>query len=271
MWKLVLTTAGLLLPTLAFAAPADDLAQARAEITAGRLYAADALLQNIVTAEDAGVVQLQEALCLQSAIYAGDVLGAVALIQPLALTTAEGSEFKAEISRQLLSARRAFEFAVNSYLVASFAGGELTQLKLNLPPLSAADVDLLMATLHDAGELNSINAAYASDPAPARGLLAQANRYSFYLALSDALPATVSRDIEKIRSTFAAGARFDHLHYLDWAARVALDMHQLLEEPNGPDLLGLAQSCDKRILQLAGEQLDNVYVNNARLRAQKYQ
>jgi hypothetical protein len=61
---------------------------------------------------------------------------------------------------------------------------------------------------------NSINSTYASDPAPARGLLAQANRYSFYLALSDAVPGVASRDVGKIRSTFAAGSRFDHLHYL---------------------------------------------------------
>ncbi len=271
MRRLILTIAGTLIPVLVLASPADDLAKARQEIAAGRLYAADALLQNIVSADEADVGQLQEALCLQSAIYAGDVLGAVALIQPLALTTTEGSEFKAEISRQLLSARRAFQMAVNSYLVASFGGGELSQLKLDLPPLTSDDVDVLMATLHDSDELNRINSIYASDPAPARGLLAEANRYSFYLALSDAVPGGANRDIAKIRSTFAAGARFDHLHYLDWAARVALDMHQLLNEPNGPDLLGLAQSCDKRIMQLAGDQQNNVYVNNARLRAPKYQ
>ena len=68
----------------------------------------------------------------------------------------------------------------------------------------------------------------------------------------------------------AAGQRFDHLHYLDWAARVALDMHGLLNEPNGPDLLGLARNCDKRIMQIAGDQPDNIYVKNAHKRADKY-
>lgn len=271
MIRVILTIAVLMFPALAFATPAEDLAKARDEIAAGRLYAADALLQNVVTADEAEVGQLQEALCLQSAVYAGDVLGAVALIEPLAVSTSEDSEFKAEISRQLLNARRAFVVAVNSYLVASFRGGELDQLKLDLPPLSDDDVNVLMATLHNADELNRINSTYADDPAPARGLLAQANRYSFFLALSDAVPGPADRDIAKIRSTFAAGTRFDHLHYLDWAARVALDMHQLLNEPNGPDLLGLAQSCDERIMQLAGDQLNNVYVNNARQRALKYQ
>jgi len=166
---------------------------------------------------------------------------------------------------------KAFEAAVNSYLIASFAGSELTHLEFKLPPLSADNVDVLMATLHDGDELNSINSSYAQDPAAGRGLLAQANRYSFYLALSDAVPGSGSRDIAVIGRAFAAGQRFDHLHYLDWAARVALDMHHLLQEPNGPDLLGLAQSCDKRILQIAGDQQDNIYVQNAHRRASKYQ
>jgi hypothetical protein len=271
MWKPALTiAAALAIPATALAAPADDLVAARAEVAAGRLYSADALLQNVVTADEATVAQLQEALFLQSAIYAGDVLGAVALIQPMALATGEGSEFKAEISRQLLSARRAFEVAVNSYLIASFTGSELTQVQFSLPPLSADNVSVLMATLHDANELNSINNSYAQDPAAGRGLLAQANRYSFYLALSDAVPGTSSRNVEQIGRSFAGGQRFDHLHYLDWAARVALDMHQLLQEPNGPDLLGLAQSCDQRIMQIAGDQQNNIYVLKARQRAVKY-
>jgi hypothetical protein len=271
MWKWALTIAmALVLPTAVLAAPADDLAQARAEIADGRLYSADALLQNVVTADDASVAQLQEALFLQSAIYAGDVLGAVALIQPMALTTSEGSEFKAEISRQLLSARRAFAAAVNSYLIASFTGSELTRIEFKLPPLTADNVNVLMATLHDANELDSINSSYAQDPAAGRGLLAQANRYSFYLALSDAVPGAASRNVELIGRGFAGGQQFDHLHYLDWAARVSLDMHHLLQEPNGPDLLGLAQSCDKRILQIAGDQPSNMYVQNARQRASKY-
>ena len=105
---------------MVLAAPADNLAQARSEIAAGRLYSADALLQDVVTADEAEVAELQEALFLQSTVYAGDVLGAVALIQPMAVVTTEGSELKAEISRQLLNARRAFELAVNSYLIASF-------------------------------------------------------------------------------------------------------------------------------------------------------
>ncbi|MBN2080730.1 hypothetical protein JW859_00845 [bacterium] len=270
MLRLLVTIVMVLLPAIALAAPDDDLKQARADIAAGKVYAADQALQNIVNAEDATVAELEEALFLQSVIYSGDVLGAVALLQPMALLTTEGSELKAEISRQLLAARRAFYLSINSYLNASFAGSELASLKLDLPPLSAEEVSILQATLRDPEQLNQINSGYAEDPAPGRGLLAQTNLYSFYWAISDAVPGGGSYDVNAVRRRFSTGQHFDHLHYLDWAARVALDMDKLLSEPNGPDLKGLAKKCDERIIALTANDSGSVYAKNARERAGKY-
>jgi hypothetical protein len=268
----ITTIAALLMlcPLLAAAEPAEKLAEAHQQVTAGQLYAADALCQEIVSDEDAVVAEIEEALFLQCMIYSGDVLGAVALMQPMAVATTEGSELKAEISRQLVLARRAFSVAMNSYLNATVLGSELDSVSLQLPPLSGADVEVMLGTLHDAEALNEINSSYETDPTPGRGLLAQANRYSFILALSDALPAVGTRDVEAISRQLAAGQRFSDLHFLDWGARVALDMHVLLQEPEGPDLLGLARRCDERLLHVAGADEGNQYVKNARERAARY-
>ena len=260
----------LLLPVVALAASAEKLAEARAEIAAGRMYTADALLQEIVHAEDATVSQAQEALVLQCMVYSGDVLGSVALMRPMSVATTEGSELKGEISRQLVLARRAFTQAVNNYLNATVMGPELERVKVELPLLDAAALDVLMETLHDEQALREINNTYADDPAPGRGLLSQVNLYSYYLALSDALPGGSDKQLEVLRRELAAGRQFDNLHFLDWAARVGLDMHSLLSEPNGPDLLGLVRRCDERILSLAGDDANNPYVKNARERAGKY-
>jgi len=260
----------LLLPLLASAETAQKLAEARQEVTAGKLYAADALCQEIVSDEDAVVAELEESLFLQCMIYSGDVLGAVALMQPMAVATTEGSELKAEISRQLVLARRAFSVAMNSYLNTTVLSSELQTIRLELPPLTAADVEVMLGTLRDAEALNEINNGFETDPTPGRGLLAQVNRYSFILALSDALPAVGTREVEAVSRRLAAGQEFSHQHFLDWGARVALDMHVLLKEPDGPDLLGLARRCDERLLQVAGADDDNKYVMQARERAARY-
>jgi hypothetical protein len=81
----------------------------------------------------------------------------------------------------------------------------------------------------------------------------------------------MSADVEQIGNDFAEGIEFNHIHYLDWAARVALDMHGLVNEPDGPDLIGLAQRCDDRLLSLAGGSATEYYVSEARKRAAKYE
>lgn len=299
MRKLWLTIVLVLLPLPAAAVPADKLAEARGQIAAGHVYTADALLQEVVHDEDAAVVELQEALFVQCMIYSGDVLGSVALMKPMALATRDAdtadmelyqsymdsgdneaaaaqarlikdrSAFKGEISRQLVYARRAFATAMNSYLNATVMDAGLDRVQLELPVLADDEVAIMLETLNDGPALRQINAAFAADPAPGRGLLAQVNLYSYYLALSDAVPGGNERDMALIRQRFTSGQRFDNLHYLDWAARVALDMHALLSEPDGPDLLGLARRCDQRIIEQAGDE-SNVYVKNARERAGKY-
>lgn len=269
MRNIWLTIGLMLLPLGAAATPADTLAEARQQISEGHMYSADALLQEVVHDDDTSVAELQEALFLQCMVYSGDVLGAVALIGPMSAASPEGSEFKGEISRQLVLARRAFTVAMNSYLNGTVLGGELAQVKLALPKLASEDVDVLMSTLRDPATLAKINNTYSEDPAPGRGLLSQINLYSYYLAFSDAVPGAGSRDLAAISQAFKVGQQFDDLHFLDWAARVALDMHALLNEPNGPDLQGLARRCDQRIIEQAGEEADNVYVKNARVRAGK--
>jgi hypothetical protein len=249
------------------ATPPETLTQARAELAAGRPYAADALLQEVVDSADTETAVLEEALVLQCAIYAGDVLGAVALMHPLAQVEGEEVGFKQEVGRQLLLARRAFSAAANNYLNGSVMGSELQSVELTLPEIAPEDVDVMMATLHDIEALTRINSEFEHDSAPGHGLLAQINRYSMLLALSDALPGPPSRDVTEIRSRFKQPQRFDHLHYLDWLARVALDMHRLAQEPDGPDLLGLAGRCDERILTLTDDGQDNVYALRARGRA----
>jgi len=270
MRNIWLTICLVLIPLTALADPAAKLAEARTEIAGGRFYSADALLQEVVHDEDATVAQSQEALALQCMVYSGDVLGAVALMRPLSVATEEGSGLKAEISRQLVLARRAFTAAMNNYLNSTVMGPELDMIKLELPALKAEDINVMMGTIHDVEALKSISDTYDEDPAAGRGLLSQINLYSYYLALGDALPGGGDDNTAVVRQRLLAGQTFDDLHYLDWAARVALDMHALLREPDGPDLLGLARRCDERIISRTGGDENNQYVKNARERAGKY-
>ncbi|MCH7472546.1 hypothetical protein IIA79_06295 [bacterium] len=270
MQKIALTAVLVLLPMAALASPAENLAEAKAEVAADHLYSADALLGEVVKSPDAATGEVEEALYLQSIIYSGDVLGAVAVMQPLALASNESSELKGQVSRQLLLARLAFEVTLNDYLDATVMGGRLDEVKLVLPAFTNQDVEMLTSTLADPAAIAQILAEYDDDPSAGQGLLARANQFGFFLAISASVPEQMSGDFAIVRSKFSGGLPFDRLHYLDWAARVALDMHALVQEPGGPDLLGLAKRCDERIRQIAGDDPANQYVKNALDRASMY-
>ena len=140
-------------------------------------------------------------------------------------------------------------------------------VRLQLPTLTDEDVAIMMGTLDDAEALKKINAEFANDPTAGRGLLARVNQYSFALAIKDAVPAGFGNELSTVHSGLAAGVAFDKLCFLDWAARVALDMHRMVDEPNGPDLLGLARRCDERIVKWAGNDPNNKYLKNAQNRS----
>jgi hypothetical protein len=248
--------------------PAKLLEQAHSEIATSHLYSADAILRDVMKSPDASVAQVQEALSLQCMIYAGDVLGAALLIQPLGKASVEGSGLKGEVSKQLVLARHAFAIAANDYLNATVMGAELKQLKLTLPNYTQADVTKLENTLASPADLKAMLDGYSKDPTPGQGLMTRANQYGFFLAFSAAVPGSLGQNPDNIRAKVKQGVTFDNLNYLDWIARVALDMHHLLKEPNGPDLTGLAQRADERILKLA--QADSPYAKAARSRAGKY-
>ena len=262
-----------LMPGMLFAQtptdPAKLLEQAHSEIAQSHLYSADTILRDVMKSPDASIAQVQEALSLQCMIYSGDVLGAALLIQPLGRASEEGSELKGEVSKQLVLARHAFAVAANDYLNATVMGAELTQLKLTLPGFTQADVTQLENTLASPPELATMLTGYTTDPTPGQGLITRANQYGFYLAFSAAVPESLSQNPDSIRGKVKQGTAFDNLHFLDWIARVALDMHHLLKEPNGPDLTGLAKRADERILKLAGA--GSPYAASAQARAGKYQ
>jgi len=198
------------------------------------------------------------------------VLGAHIFARQLALGTTEGSPLKTEIARQLLSARMAFSVVINDYLNATVMGSELQSIKLQLPSMTDDDVAIMMATLDDADALVKINTQFAEDPTAGRGLLARINQYSFALAIKDAVPAEFGQKLSAVQQGLAGGVSFNRLCYLDWAARVALDMHRMVNEPGGPDLLGLAQRCDKRITDAAAADPNSQYVKNAQQRMKQY-
>jgi hypothetical protein len=259
----------LLLPAALWAqAPADKLASARAEITSGHPYAADALLQEVVDSEDAGMAQVEEALCLQTMIYYGDVFGAALVMGPLGTASSEPSELKAQISQQLLLARRAFLAAGSNYLNTTVRGTLLAQLKLELPAFSESDIDKINSTLSSKEALQKILADFPKDPSAGQGLLAKANQFGLYLGFSSTVPKTAGRKMADVRQQLNSGVVFKQASYLDWMATVALDMNSLVNEPGGPDLKGLARRADERLLKLV--EPDSQYAKNARQRAAKY-
>jgi hypothetical protein len=272
----------ILLPALAFAQngstidsgsgatqdPARLLEEAHAEIALSHLYSADAILRDVMESPDASVAQVEEALALQCMIYSGDVLGAALLVTPLGNASQEGSGLKAEVTKQLILARRAFSISANDYLNATIGGSELAQLKLALPQFSQADVTKLEDTLASPQVLAGMVEGYATDPTPGQGLITRANQYGFYLAFSAAVQENLAQNPDSVRAAAQRGTPFDELHFLDWMARVAIDMHRLLQDPDGPDMLALAKRCDQRILAHAPE--NNEYAAAARSRAGSY-
>lgn len=268
---LVLTAGFVVFPLAAQAAtPAELLTEARAEIAADHLYSADPLLQQVVESDDASVAEVEEALCLQSMIYYGDVFGAALVMAPLAAMGPEPHELKGLVSRQLLLARRAFLAAASSYLNTTVGGSQLAQLKVDLPPFANADVEQIRSALNDREVLAQVLAEYNDDPAAGQGLLARANQFGLHLGVSCVVPKSPGRTMEDVRELLGAGVRFDHLLYLDWLATVALDMNTLVDEPDGPDLVGLAKRCDNRILEQLGDDSESQLAKNARERAEAH-
>jgi hypothetical protein len=261
----------LVLGQTAQAAPADTLREAKAEIAAGRIYPGDDLLQQVVDSPDSNSAQVEEALLIQCLIYSGDVLGAAALIGPLASASPEGSGMKTLVSQQLLLARRAYSVAANSYLNTTIKGTSLSTFRLELPHLTTAEVTQLMTTLANKDVLSQMMQEFGDDPSAGHGLLAQVNIYSMYLACGSAFDLGENARVEHIGSATGGGIEEDQLQLLDWAARVALDMNTMVNEPNGPDLASLARRFDQRILAFAGDDATNQYVINARNRAKIYE
>jgi len=261
----------LLLPAAAGAqVPQDKLRQAKGEMAGGHPYAADALLQEVINADDASTAEVEEALCLQTMIYYGDVFGAALVMAPLGVASAEPSKLKGQISQQLLLARRAFVVASNSYLNTTMRGSELKTLQLELPAFSEKDIEQINATISDKAALQKILADFSKDPAAGNGLVAKANQFGLYLGFSSTVPKTPGRTMGDVRAKLQGGLPFDALRYIDWMSTVALDMSYLVNEPGGPDLKGLARRADERLVKLAGNDANSTYVKNARKRAEKY-
>ena len=255
----------------AYAGPADLLTQAKSEIAAGRIFAGDALLQQVVDSPDANSAQVEEAVMIQCLLYSGDVLGAAAMIGPLSSASPEGSGLKTLVSQQLLLARRAFASAGNSYLNSTIKGTSLNSVQLTLPKLTTEEVSQLLATLHNADVLKKMMQEFDTEPSAGHGLLAKVNTYSLYLAAGAAFKLGESTGVEQIGGSCRGGLKLNELQFLDWAARTALDMNMMVREPNGPDLAALAQRFDQRIVMLAGGDETNAYVVNARKRAKIYE
>jgi hypothetical protein len=251
---------------IAGAAPADSLAKAKAEIAQHKLYSADPLLQDVVNSHDSTPSQVEEALVLQSCIYYGDVFGAAFVMAPLAAASSEGSPLKALVSQQLLLARRAFHVAANSYMDTTVAGSQLTQLKLELPPFTDSDLDVLKQGLGNKAALKRILDEYPEDPSAGQGMLAQANHFGLYLAFGAAYPRSAGRKLTDVRSALKAGVAFDELRYLDWIATVAGELAGLVKEPGGPDLSALAKRADERLLKRGASKPDSQFVKNAKQR-----
>ncbi|MEZ5337979.1 MAG: hypothetical protein R3F46_06900 [bacterium] len=262
---------GILLAVPALAqGPADNLQKARSEFSADHIYAADALLQKVIDDEAASQLQVEEALFLQSIIYYGDVLGAMAVIEPLASASSQGSGYKGEVSRQLLLARRAFHAASTRYLTATVLGSKLDKVTLELPPFTEADLAAINSTLSDKAALERILTDYETDSAVGKGLLAKSSRLGLYTGFGRMLPPGGSRKFASIRSSFKQGSAFTPVMYMDFIAEVSVEMAMLVNEPNGPDLIDLARRADERIMEITGGKPDNLYVKNATRRMAGY-
>ena len=261
-----------LLSGLAWAGAAEQLAEAKTEIANDHAYSADALRQEVIKDETASSEQVQEALLLQCLIYYGDVFGAFLVIGPCASAIEGQHPFKQEVGQQLLLARRAFAVSAEKYLNETVMGADLKRVKIDLPQYTQADLDTLQSTLADPVTIKRMLEQYESDPTPARGLQARSNQFGFYIG-SGALLGPVAggqRSVTDVRRTLSQGVTYDHAAYLDWLASVLLDMYTLINEPNGPDFVGLSKRANERLLNQFGSEPANQHVVNARERAAKY-
>jgi hypothetical protein len=262
----------LICATTAAAAPGDDLAAAKAELSANHPYSADALLQKIVKASDASPAELQEALVLQQMVYYGDVFGAALLLAPVSAATGKPSKLGAEASKQLLMARRAFYVSAKNFLNATFSERPLKQIQLELPTLTGDDVKKFEALLNTKEAMTKLIADYDADPSAGKGLLSRTSQFGLYLGMGALLPKS-SRKVEDIRASFKSGASYGYLGHLDWLATVSIELHGLAKEPQVPDpnfMLSLAKSCDERIKALTKDDPGSAYLKKAKARAGKY-
>lgn len=263
----------LLMPLALSASSAENLSSAKAQITQSQPYSADKLLQEIINSSESTPAQAEEALVLQSMIYYGDVFGAALVLGPASGATDKPTKYGAEVSKQLLLARRAFSVSAKSYLNQTFQSSTLKQVKVELPALTDDDVKKIEALLSNKEAVSKLVADYDSDPAAGAGLLARSSQFGMYLGLGGLIPKTKGRSLTDVRDKYKAGADFSQLAYLDWLASVSIELHSLAKEPQANDpkfMLTLAKSCDDRIKALTKNDTGNAYRKRAEGRAGKY-
>jgi hypothetical protein len=256
-----------LLPAAAYAqdSPASLLAQAKAKFAAEDTVGADALLQQVIDHPDASIDLVEEALFWQIKLYYGDVVGAALLLGPLSGTGIDQSKLTQDVARQMLLARRAFQLAGTRYLNTTAIGSGLRSIKVDLPSLTDANVNQLKATIGDKAQVESILTGYSTDPKPGLGLVSMANRFGLYIGMGSELPGKPQGEVGSISAQFSNGVAFDEPRFLDWLAEVSLELHGIVNEPNGPDLKGLSKRADDRLVQKAAG--DSNYAKNAKRRA----
>lgn len=259
----------LLIPRLAIAGATNDLALAKQKLTAGDPVGGELLLQQVVESADGSAAEVEEALFWQLMVYSGDFLSSVALMQSMGSAGESGSSLKRMVAQQMGLSRWAFFVASGNYLNNTVSGGSLDRVELELPQMEPQDTQMLLSTLADTGLITTILADFEADPSVGLGLLERTNQYSMYLAVADALPDVPKHDFSLLRRRVSAGENFGQTHFLDWVARVALDMDSLLNEPNGPDLPSIQRRCDQRITALVQADPDNPYMIEVEARSKR--
>lgn len=244
--------------------PAQLIGEAKADIEKFKTGTADQLLQAVTIHPDASTAQLEEALVLQLVLYYGDVIGAMTVIPSLGKVAKEGSALKGAVGKQLVLARRAFAASMSSYLNSTITGTQLKQTNLPLPGFSEADARRIHQTLAETKTLDAIVSNFASDPAPGMGLLSRANLLGLYVSAGSLSPR--SGGFAALRSKLGGGVEYKADRYLDWAATAALEMHGMVNDPGGPDMLALSRRCDERLLQWYGKDANNSHVKAAKQR-----
>ena len=245
--------------------PASLLAQAKASFAADKTVEADALLQKVIDHPDASLDLVEEALLWQIKLYYGDVLGAALLMGPLSSTGIENSRLTQDVARQMLLARRAFQLAATRYLNTTAIGTGMKTLRVDLPSLTDDNVAQLKKTMGDKTAMTNILSGYAADPQPGLGLVAMANRFGLYIGMGSELPGKPQGEMASIRAQISNGVKFDEQRFLDWLAEVSLELHGIVNEPGGPDLVGVSKRADDRLKQKAAA--GSAYEKNMKRRA----